>query len=183
MSGDRSRSTAAGASRWLANMSVRPDAVARRAGVPLCDASRVCLADRADTRGRRAGEGPKRWDAKSPPTLCAIADRLREGSVVDLGTRFRKNSDALDYIVSAAEETPMVYMELPPCATVVRVQPWSRLTGEMTLIDPYDIHWAICVLTRCTGSVFLRDAPPLVTTAQFLRELHLLLPRSNPSHT
>lgn len=82
-------------------------------------------------------------------------------------------ADGYGTLVAAAEEPCPLLARLPPVAAVLRNAGGDAIPG---LTD--DPTLLLAVMTRCFGSVFLRDLPPSVTSESFRNPVTLLIPES-----
>lgn len=82
-------------------------------------------------------------------------------------------ADGYGTLVAAAEAPCPLLARLPPVAAVLRNAGGDAIPG---LTD--DPKLLLAVMTRCFGSVFLRDLPPSVTSDSFRNPVTLLIPES-----
>ena len=82
-------------------------------------------------------------------------------------------ADGYATLVQAAEAPCPLLARLPPVAAVLRNAGGDAIPG---LTD--DPTLLLAVMTRCFGSVFLRDLPPSVTSDSFRSPVTLLVPDS-----
>jgi hypothetical protein len=82
-------------------------------------------------------------------------------------------ADGYARLVEAADAPCPLLARLPPVAAVLRNAAGDAIPG---LTD--DPTLLLAVMTRCFGSVFLRDLPPSVTSDSFRNPVTLLIPDS-----
>jgi hypothetical protein len=76
-------------------------------------------------------------------------------------------------LVEAAAEPCPLLARLPPVAAVLRNAPGESIAG---LTD--DPRVLLAVMSRCFGSVFMRDLPPSITSDSLRLQVTLLIPKS-----
>lgn len=82
-------------------------------------------------------------------------------------------ADGYARLVEAAAEPCPLLARLPPVAAVLRNASGDSIAG---LTD--DPRLLLAVMSRCFGSVFMRDVPPSITTDSFRQQVTLLIPSS-----
>lgn len=82
-------------------------------------------------------------------------------------------ADGYARLVEAADAPCPLLARLPPVAAVLRNAVGEAIPG---LTD--DPKLLLAVMTRCFGSVFLRDLPPSVTSDSLRQPVTLLIPES-----
>ncbi len=140
--------TVAGAS-LLHNMSCRPNTAVTHSGVDHCH--RICIL------------------TDLPREPCSLFTQFCETFGVDMPD----DGDGWQALTDAANLPCPELMLLPPVAAVLVNTPGKVFPGISD--NP---RLALAVLARCSGGIFIRDRPPVITSDQIKRSVTLIAPLS-----
>lgn len=133
----------------LHNMSCRPDATVQHTGTH-------------DGRALRFGFV---FTAKRPPRITDVLPAI--------GLPRARTENVLSHLQRLAGEPCHLLRQLPAVAAV-----HANAAGEQVPGLTDHPLLVLAVLTRCSGSLFMRDRPPAVTEDRLLRSITLLAPKN-----